>query len=181
MQNVRSRSNRIAALKQPQAGFLRRGHKPQRERLVTAHAPVESRRKLRRRNLIADLKCFRGLAVRIAALQRELVGFHQQRLVLELVLDPPDRRIHRAVVEPIAHAQREKVLAAVHGLGVKSQMFEGAPRQPFEFDRKQPEFIEGVVFQRIRGHLRFTQVALFEAVAVDDQDPVGLEVSNIHL
>src|SRR5439155_10819614 len=61
MQNVRSRGNRVTALKQPQAGFLRRGNKSQRERLVTAHAPVESRRKLRWRNLIADLKCFRGL------------------------------------------------------------------------------------------------------------------------
>ena len=181
MQNVRSRSNRIAALKQPQAGFLRRGHKPQRERLVTAHAPIESRRKLRWRNLIADLKCFRGLAVRIAALQRELVGFHQQRLVLELVFNPPDRRVHRAVIKPVAHAQREEVLAAVHGLGVESQMLKRAPRQPFELDRKEPELVEGMIFQRIRGHLRFAQVALFEAVAVDDQDPVGLKVSNIHL
>src|SRR2546430_14273117 len=33
-----------------------------------------------------------------------------------------------------------------------------------------------LIFQRVRGHLRFAQVALFETVAVDNQNPVGLKV-----
>jgi len=59
-------------------------------------------------------------------------------------------------------------------------MLKRTPRQPFEFHRKQPELIEGMILQRIRGHLRLAQVALFETVTVDDQDSVGFEVGNIH-
>src|SRR6266436_4531676 len=139
MQDVRSRSNRVTALEKRQARLLRRGDKPECQRLVTAHASVESRGELGRRNLITDLERFRSFAVRIAAFQRELVRFHEQRLVLELVLNPADRRLARAVVEPVAHAQREEVFAAVHRLGVEAQMLQGTPGQPFELDRKQPE------------------------------------------
>src|SRR5712692_7782959 len=37
-----------------------------------------------------------------------------------------------------------------------------------------------MIFQRIRGHLRFAQIAFFETIAVDDQDSVGLQVSNVY-
>ena len=180
MQNVRSRSNGVAALKKCQPGFLRRGNKSQRQCLVSAHAAVESGSKLRRRNLVTDLKCFCRFAVRIAALQRQFVRFYKQRLVLELVLNPADRGLHRTVVEPVAHAQRKEVFAAVHGLRVEAQMFKGTTRQPFQLHRKQPVFIEGMILQRIRGHLRFAQIALFETVAVDDQNPVCLQVRNVY-
>src|SRR6266850_5547930 len=122
MQNVRSRSNWVTALKKRQPRFLRRCNKSQCQRLVTAHAPVESRRELRRRDLVTDLKSFRRFAVRIAAFERELVRFHEQGLGLELFLDPADGWLHRAVVKPVAHAQGEKVLAAVHRLGIEAQM-----------------------------------------------------------
>ena len=59
-------------------------------------------------------------------------------------------------------------------------MFERAPRQTLQLHRKQPELIEGMIFQRIRGHLRFAQIVLLETVTVDDQDPIGLEVRNVH-
>ncbi len=179
MQNVRSRSDRVAALKKCQPGFLRCGYKAKRQRLVAAHAPVEPWSELRRRNLIADLKRFRGLAIGVTALQRELVGFDEQRLILELVFDPPDCRVHRAVVEPVAHAQREEIFAAVHGLGVQAEMFQRTASQAFELNRKQPEFVQRMVFQRIGSHLRFAQVTFFEAIAVDDQNTVGLQVGNV--
>ena len=53
-------------------------------------------------------------------------------------------------------------------------MFQGTPRQTLQLHSKQPEFIEGMIFQRIRGHLRFAQIVLLETVAVDNQDPIGL-------
>ncbi len=59
-------------------------------------------------------------------------------------------------------------------------MLERTARQPLEFDGKQPELVERMILQRIRGHLRFAQVTLFETIAVDDQDPVGLQVRDIH-
>jgi len=36
-----------------------------------------------------------------------------------------------------------------------------------------------MIFQRIRGHLRLAQIALFETVAVDDQNSVGFQVGNV--
>ncbi len=180
MQNVRSRRNWVTALKKRQPRFLRCCNKPQRQRLVTAHASVESRGELCRRNLVTDLKSFRRFAVRIAPFERKLVRFHEQRLVLELFLDPADRWLHRAVVKPVAHAQGEKVLAAVHRLGIEAQMLQRTPRQALQFHRKQPELIEGMVFQRIRGQLRFAQIVLLETVAIDDQDPIRLQVGNVH-
>src|SRR6266550_6717719 len=110
--------------------------------MVSAKASIYSRCELSRRDLITDLKRFRGLAIRISALQREFVCLHEQRLVLELFLNPADRGLHRAVVEPVAHPQREEVLAAVHRFRVEAQMFERAPRQTLQFHRKQPELIE---------------------------------------
>ncbi len=38
-----------------------------------------------------------------------------------------------------------------------------------------------MVFERIAGHLRLAQIGFLETVAVDDQDPVGLQIANIHL
>ena len=59
-------------------------------------------------------------------------------------------------------------------------MLERTPRQTLQLDRKQPEFIERMIFQRIRGHLRFAQIVFLETVAVDDQDPIGLQVGNVY-
>src|SRR6267143_2133085 len=103
VQNVGCRSDRVTTLKKCQPSFLRCGNKPQSERLIPAHASIESWGELRRRNLVADRKSFRRFAVRIAALQRELVRFHEQRLVLELVRNPANGRLARAVVKPVAH------------------------------------------------------------------------------
>src|SRR4029077_2866121 len=125
--------------KQCQPGFPRRGDKAESQRLVSAQAAVEARCKVSGRDLVADLEGFGGFAVRIAALQRELVGFHEQRLILELVFDPADRRLRGTVVKPVAHAQGEEILAAIHGLGVETQMLEGAAREPLELDGEKPE------------------------------------------
>ena len=102
-------------------------------------------------------------------------------LLLELVFDPADRGIHRAVVEPVAHPQREEILAAVHGLGVQAEMFKRPAREALEFDGEEAELVERMIFQRIRGHLRLAQIVFLEAVGIDDQDPVGLQVRDIDL
>src|SRR5882724_10102639 len=98
MQNVGRRRDRVATLKKPQPRFLRRGDKSQRQRLVAAQISINARGQLRRRNLVADLKSFGSFAVGIAGLHGQLVSFHQQRLILELVRNPPTRGLHRAIV-----------------------------------------------------------------------------------
>ena len=133
------------------------------------------------RNFVADLERFGGFAVAVARLHGQLVGFGQQRLVLELVVQPVKGVVHRAVVEPVAHAQREEILAAVHGLGVETEVFEGAAREALKFNGEKAKLVERVVFQRIHGHLRLAQVVFGEAVVVDDEDAVGLQVADVHL
>ena len=59
-------------------------------------------------------------------------------------------------------------------------MLQGHARQTLEVDRENAEFVQRMVFQRIRRHLRLAQIGLLEAVTVDDQNSVGLEVGNVH-
>ena len=80
MENVRSRSDGIAALEKFQPGFLRSGDETQRQGLIAAHIAVEAGFELRWRNFVTDLKGFGGFAVRVAGFHGQLVGFDEQRL-----------------------------------------------------------------------------------------------------
>jgi len=86
-----------------------------------------------------------------------------------------------AVIEPVAHAQCEEVLATVHGLGVETEMLQGRTSQALQFYREHPEFIQRMIFQGIGGKASFAQIPFFEAVGVHDQNAVGLQVADIHL
>ena len=154
---------------------------PKRQGLIAAQITIQPGGKLRRRNLVADLERFGGFAIGVAGLQRQFVGLRQQRFLLELVIDPADRRLHRAVVQPVAHAQSEEVLATVHGFGVETQMLQGRARQTLQFHGEDAEFVERMVLERIGGQVRLAEVAFLEAVGVDDGDAIGLQVANIHL
>ncbi len=93
--------------------------------------------------------------------------------MLELFFNPSDRRIHRTVVKPVAHAKREEVLAAVHRLGIQAEVLQGGARQAFQFDGKEPELVQRVILERVGGHLRLAQVGFLEAVGIDDENAVG--------
>src|SRR5258707_7800050 len=60
-------------------------------------------------------------------------------------------------------------------------MLESYPRQAFQLDRKKPELVQRVVFQRIGGHLRLAQVRFLEAIGIDDENAVGLQVADVYL
>src|SRR5690348_1597135 len=66
VKNVRSRRDRIAALKEAEAGFLRSGDEAESQRLIAAQIAIHARLELCRRNLVADLERFGGFAVGIA-------------------------------------------------------------------------------------------------------------------
>src|SRR5262249_38069401 len=68
MQDVGRGGNRVAALEQLEAGFLRGGNEAERECLVAADVAIQTGFKLRRRNLVADLESFGGFAVGVAGL-----------------------------------------------------------------------------------------------------------------
>ncbi len=60
-------------------------------------------------------------------------------------------------------------------------MLERHARQALQLDGEQPVLVERMIFQRVRGHLRLAQVGFLEAVGVDDQDAVGLQVRDVYL
>ncbi len=53
-----------------------------------------------------------------------------------------------AVIEPVAHAQSEEILAAVHALGVEPQFFQRGARQFGEFHGKEAIAIERMIFKK---------------------------------
>ena len=110
----------------------------------------------------------------------ELVGLHQLRLVLEFVFEPAERGLHGAVVEPVAHAQREEILAAVHALGVEAQLFQRSAGQLRKFNCKKPVTVERMIFERVLRDLRLAQIVFLEAIEIDDQNAVSFQVRQIH-
>jgi hypothetical protein len=110
-----------------------------------------------------------------------MVGAHQLGLLAKFLFDPAQRRRHRAVVKPIAHAEREEVFATIHAFCVEAEIFQGGASQARQFNREEPIAIEGMVLERIRSHLRFAQVDFAEIVEIDDEDAVFLQVRQIHL
>ena len=180
VKNVRSRSDGIGAEEKGKARLLRSGDKSQSQRCVAADIAVDARLQFCGRDFVADLKRFGGFAVTVAGLHGELIGLHELRLVLEFVFEPAERGLHGAVVEPVAHAEGEEILAAVHALGVETQIFQGSARQLGKLDGEQAVTVEGVIFQRVLRDLSFAQIGFLEAIEIDDQNAIGLEVRQVH-
>ena len=110
----------------------------------------------------------------------EFVGGYQLRLVLELVIEPAERRLHGAVVEPVAHAESEEILAAVHALRVQTDIFQRSARELGQLDGEETIAIERMVFQGAEGDLRLAQIAFAEVIGINDENAIGLQVRQIH-
>src|SRR5215467_9646887 len=128
MKNVGRRSDGVAAEKKSQAGLVCGGDEAHGKSLIPTDIPVNAGRKLRWRNFVTDLEGFGGFAVRVTSLQSQLVGFHQQRLLAELLFNPAVRGVCGSVVEPVAHSQGEEVLAAIHSFCVQAKMLKSRAR-----------------------------------------------------
>src|SRR5215216_7705391 len=50
----------------------------------------------------------------VTSLQRDLISFGQLGTLRELGLDPVQRVLHRAVVEPVKHAESKEVFGAIN-------------------------------------------------------------------
>ena len=53
--------------------------------------------------------------------------------------------------------------------------------QFFERHREQAIAVERMILEWIRGHVRLVQIALREAIAIDDQDAVRPQILDVHL
>ncbi len=98
MENIGSGRDRIGAEEQRKAGLLRRSHETHCQSLISTEVAIHAGSELGGRDLIADLESFRRFAKVIARTHRHLVGFDQQGLGLELVLDPLVGQVHGAVI-----------------------------------------------------------------------------------
>src|SRR5208282_307422 len=112
VENIGSRRDGIRAEKERNAGLLGCGDEAESQRGIAADVAINAGSKLRRRNLVTDVEGLSGFAIAIAGLEGEAIGLGELRLALEFVLNPAERALHGAVVEPIAHAQGEEILAA---------------------------------------------------------------------
>src|SRR5256885_13232676 len=81
---------------------LFRSNKPQRQCLVAAHASVESRSELGRRNLITDLKCFRRFAIG----DRKSTRLNSSHLVISYAVFCLKKKKHTQHVDATVHATR---------------------------------------------------------------------------
>ena len=180
MKNVRRRSDRIRSEEQFDVGFLRCGDEAKSKRGVAADVAIEAGFELRGRDVVGDLKRFRSVAVAVAGFHCEQVGLHEDRLVLEFVVQPALGGFHGAVVEPVAHAEGKKVFASVHALGVKTEILQRRASELGQLDFEQAIAVECVIVERVLGLIGFAQIGFKEVVDVDDENAVWFQVREIH-
>jgi len=110
----------------------------------------------------------------VAGMEGLLVGLEQERVLLELVLDPAQRRSQGSVVEPIHHAQGEEVLAALDLRLGERHARQGVAREPRKLDGDDPELRKRAVLEGIGRVLDLGEVLRAEGVAVDDDEAAPL-------
>src|SRR6202041_3377590 len=116
----------------------------------------------------------------VAGLHRELIGGNQLRLVLEFIVEIAEGRLHGAVVEPVAHSQSEEIFAAVHAFRVQANIFQRGAGELGELNGKKTIAIQRMILERADGNLRLAQIAFSEVIGIDDEDPVGFQVRQVH-
>ena len=159
---------------------MRRRDEAEREGRVAADVAIDARLEFRGGNFVADLEGLGGFAIAVARLHGEAIGLDDARILFEFFLKPVERRLHRAVVKPIAHSQGEEIFAAIAAHGVEAEFFQGDAGEARQLDGKKAVAVESMVFDGVCGHLRFAQVGFLEIVKVDDEDAVLFQVRQIH-
>ena len=183
MQDVGGRRDRVGAVEERAAGELGRGDEADGRRLVAGDLAVLARRDDGLLHLVVRGEDFGRVGEVVAGLQGDLVGLHDLRVLLELRAYPFERRLHRAVVEPVEQAEREEVLAAIHLL---ARQLDAGLLQSADVDRRDRELVDAVaaqriVFERVRRVVGLLQVLLVELVGVDDDCAAVFEVCEVHL
>ncbi len=116
----------------------------------------------------------------VTSLQRDLVCLRQFRTLRKLCANPVQRVFHRAVVEPVEHAERKEVFRPINFL---TREFDVA-LEGIHVERRDRQLVnaitgERIVFQRIRRIVRVLQVLSGKAVGVDDERATLFQISKI--
>ena len=181
MEDVRRRRDRVAAVEDRATGLLARRHEAQGRRLVAGDVPVVARRKMGRCHPVVRVEHLGRLAKGVTGLQRPLVRLRDDRLGLELVLDPAERRIHAPLVQPEHQAEGEEVLRQVHLLGRHLEPFEGPAVEGRDGDREDGVLLERTILERVCGVADLVEVRRREGVLVDDERAAGRQVADVRL
>ena len=193
MQDFRCRSDGIAGIDELLVGLGRRRNESEGRRLVAADLPILAGVEPGPRDLITDRKKLRRLPEEEPGLERLDVRGGDLGLVLllaEEVVQEPDRRVERAIIEPAHDAQRIHIPAAVDVLGAHARVSQRFARQPGH--RHPNDLIPAVQLIVVKGVVAcfvpaLLEVGLVELVLVDNDDParlhvhdVGLEAGRVH-
>ena len=99
----------------------------------------------------------------------------------ELLVDPADRRLLAALVQPEHQAEGEEVLGQVDLLAGHVEAFERARVERRDRDLEDGVRLERAVGQRVARVGRLVEVLLGERVAVDDQRAARRQVADVRL
>ncbi len=180
VEDVASRGDGIATEEHRQLGQLACSDQTPSERDVAADVGVLARWELGRLDLEPMLELLGRLAEVVAGIERGDVA-EPDELVLELGLDPVERPLHRARIQPRDQAEREEVLRTFGVARLDSKRLGGllGERSHGDFDNSVAE--QRIVGQRVGRVPGLRQIALLERVAVDDEETVWLEPAEIGL
>src|SRR5262249_34592519 len=113
MQNVRRRSDRIAAVKKRPACKLRACDETERSGLIAGYVAVFARLDLGLAYVKMGSEDFRRLGIVEAGLESLSVGDTDLRHLRKTLIDPLQCRLERAIVEPVHEPESIEVLAAL--------------------------------------------------------------------
>ena len=128
-----------------------------------------------------DAEQFGRVGIVVAGPQAGAVGGHRGRVAAELLHQPLQHRLQRAVVQPEAQSQAQKVLAPRGVLARQLHAADGLLVQPGHGHGDDAECRQFIALQRIGGVLGFRQIGRRELILVDHDDAAGLNLREADL
>ncbi len=183
VQDVGGGRDRVGAVEERLAREFRRGDEADGGRLVARDLAVLAGRDDGLLDRVVGGEDLGRVGEVVAGLQGDLVGARDLRRLRELRLNPVERVLHRAVVEPVEDAEREEVLAAIHLLAreLDARLLQSADVQGRDRQAVDAVAFQRLVFERVRRVVGLLQVLLVELVGVDDDRAAVFEVGEVHL
>ena len=181
VQDVRGRRDRVGAVKQRSLGQLRGSHEAEGRGLVAGDVAVLAGLEAGGRDDVALVEDLGRLAEVVAGLESPLVALGDDRPLGELLVDPDEGRVHRALVEPEHEAQGEEVLGQVDLLVGELEALGGTSVERRDRDREDAVGRQRAVRQGVARVADLVEVDGREGVLVDDEGAARREVAEVRL
>src|SRR6185437_3265988 len=113
VQNVRRLRDWIRPIEQRTSSELRSSHEPKCSSFVAGYLAIFAGSDLRFLDRVVGSEQLRCIGEVVSGLQGNFVCLGQLRVLAKLARDPGEGIFHRPIVEPVEHAEREEVFAAI--------------------------------------------------------------------